>query len=128
MKDNIVRALEYLHERDLFHMDLKPGNFLIGPGAEWFLCDFGSLVQSKGRIVRQGLTPAYIPRDLKRIAGEIFDCTLLVISAILKVLPGEFSRFDELSMKEIVRIVLTRFRSTQLRDYCLNLLNISQNP
>lgn len=121
MIENIVPALDYMHELDLFHMDVKPGNILIGPGDKWFICDLGSAVTGEGTQVRTGLTTAYIPRDLKRVAEKKFDFTLLVICAILKVLPRAFTRFNELTLKEIERTVRTRFTSA-LSEFCLNLL------
>lgn len=121
MTENIVPALNHLHECGLFHMDVKPGNILIGPGDNWYLCDLGSVVAGEGQVVRNGLTPAYIPRDLRRVAEKKFDFTLLVICAILKVLPREFTRFNELSLKEVERTVRARFTSA-LRAFCLNLL------
>eukprot|EP01031_Cornospumella_fuschlensis_P034197 gene34197-41395_t len=122
ISENIVPALNYMHERDLFHMDVKPGNILIGPGDCWFLCDLGSAVAGEGTPIRTGLTPAYIPRDLRRIAENKFDFTLLVICTILKVLPKEFTRFNELPLKEVKRAVQTKLTSLPLKDFCLNLL------
>ena len=38
---DILRGLEYLHESELFHNDIKPSNILIGPRSEGILTDYG---------------------------------------------------------------------------------------
>lgn len=124
---NIVPALCYMHGRHVYHMDVKPENILIGPGDHWFLCDLGSAVMGEGQVVRQGLTPAYIPRDLRRVAEKQFDYTLLVICAILKVLPrGDCTpRFSELTLQDVDNIVRNRL-TVALRTFCLNLLSANE--
>jgi len=37
----VARALEYAHERDILHRDVKPGNILLGQRGEPLLSDFG---------------------------------------------------------------------------------------
>lgn len=38
---DILRGLEYLHEQNLFHNDIKPSNILIGSKGEGILTDYG---------------------------------------------------------------------------------------
>ena len=38
---DILRGLDYLHEQDLFHNDVKPENILIGPQKRGMLTDYG---------------------------------------------------------------------------------------
>lgn len=38
---DILRGLEYLHEQNLFHNDIKPSNILIGSRGEGILTDYG---------------------------------------------------------------------------------------
>jgi eukaryotic-like serine/threonine-protein kinase len=38
---DVLRGLEYLHEQDLYHNDIKPSNILIGPRGEGVLTDYG---------------------------------------------------------------------------------------
>ncbi len=62
--EQIASALQYMHDRNMIHCDVKPGNMLIGPRGEVWLCDFGSAMiaslasQSDGREVRGSLTYA----------------------------------------------------------------------
>lgn len=52
---DILRGLEYLHEQDLYHNDIKPSNILLGPRREGVLTDYGISCLS------QGLQPAPAP-------------------------------------------------------------------
>ncbi|WP_139458153.1 serine/threonine-protein kinase [Bathymodiolus thermophilus thioautotrophic gill symbiont] len=38
---DILRGLEYLHEKGLYHNDIKPSNILVGPRGEGILTDYG---------------------------------------------------------------------------------------
>lgn len=61
----ILHGLEFLHERNIAHLDIKPQNILLTgdyPGAEIKLCDFGiSRIIQNGVDVREILgTPDYV--------------------------------------------------------------------
>lgn len=45
---DVLRGLEYLHEKSLFHNDIKPSNILVGPNSEALLTDYGISCLSPG--------------------------------------------------------------------------------
>jgi WD40 repeat protein len=44
--EQLVAALQALHQRGIYHLDIKPDNLLITPEEELFLIDFGAAKQS----------------------------------------------------------------------------------
>lgn len=64
---DILRGLEYLHELNLFHSDVKPGNILIGDSHQGVLTDYGITCYSpKGAAVhpRSAYKPHMAPEIL----------------------------------------------------------------
>jgi serine/threonine protein kinase len=47
----IARALQYVHDHDLIHCDVKPENVLVGPRNQIWLCDFGIATSTSRRSV-----------------------------------------------------------------------------
>jgi serine/threonine protein kinase len=78
----IRRALGLLHNRGIFHNDVKPQNILLDKDGNWHLCDFGSCFCEGHRTEREvRYSPAYIPRD--QAGGRCcpaFDRLLLVMT------------------------------------------------
>ena len=46
---DVLRGLEFLHEQDLYHNDIKPKNILIGNSGEGILTDYGISVVGTGQ-------------------------------------------------------------------------------
>ena len=61
----IARALEYAHQQEIVHPDVKPSNVLMADGDWALLADFGlaRMVESSVQITKSGVgvgTPAYM--------------------------------------------------------------------
>lgn len=71
----VALAVECLHQHQVIHRDLKPGNILVGPDLEPKVMDFGLALhvsESEGRLTRAGEvmgTPRYLSPEQAR--GEI---------------------------------------------------------
>ncbi len=68
--EQIARALQYAHNKNVIHRDVKPENILVGPNDELLLGDFGIAVISRtGRTTLQasfgtGGTPLYMAPEM----------------------------------------------------------------
>lgn len=70
---DVLRGLEYLHENDYFHCDIKPNNILIGDRSEYLLTDYGITSYSPNH---QAVTPrqSYLPHiSPETIEKNIYD-------------------------------------------------------
>lgn len=75
---DISKSLSYIHQKNIFHLDIKPGNILVKTGngvAQPFLIDFGvSLTHDKTDKTKQSVlaTPAFAsPEQMGKQAGKI---------------------------------------------------------
>jgi serine/threonine protein kinase len=90
MFDQMLDALDFLHERKLAHMDVKPSNIFLH-GDSCFLGDFGSVVPFG---TRTSSTLAYIPRDKQSqthtyVAAAAHDYYMLAMTLKEKALGSE---------------------------------------
>ncbi len=93
--EQIASALQYMHDRNMIHCDVKPGNMLMGPRREVWLCDFGSAMiaspvsQSGGREVRGSLTYA-APEQINHLphcASDQYALAVMVYQWLCGVRP-----------------------------------------
>lgn len=78
---DILRGLEYLHEQNLFHNDIKPSNILLGTKNEGILTDYGI------SCISQKLKPAEAPNSymLHRAPETVESNQISVLTDIYQV-------------------------------------------
>ena len=78
----IADALEYAHNQNIIHGDLKPSNVLLTPDGKPLLLDFNlSQDFSTGKSLRGGTLPYMPPEHLRAIIGSATDADLDEASA-----------------------------------------------
>ena len=98
---NVSSGLEYIHAKDILHLDIKPQNILLGPGGRAKICDFGFSVQRVISIAYGGGSPNYIPPEYLN-AGErgrpadvwAFGITMLFVLGLMPLPKGDWKIAD----------------------------------
>ncbi|KAL2353620.1 kinase-like domain-containing protein, partial [Cryomyces antarcticus] len=101
---DIIGALEYIHNQDILHHDIKPENIMLGDdicGA--VLCDFGSFsIASHQRVPNNAWSPCCIPPEYlldepeRSLAGDVwaFGVTMLFVSRLMPLPRGAWRIAD----------------------------------
>ena len=89
----IVGALEAVHQKDLYHLDIKPDNILVTPKGQVVLIDFGAAkLGTSATWSTRALSLAYAPPELidyQRIGAEsdIFELGMVLHEMLAGALP-----------------------------------------
>lgn len=100
----LCRALEYIHQNDIIHLDLKPSNILVARNGSVKLADFGLAHSSKGQsLLKAAGTPPYMSPEV--IAGQIPDgrADLYSLGVLIYQLFAGRLPFEAATTEELVR-------------------------
>ncbi len=103
--ESLVEALSTVHEKGIYHLDIKPENVLITPEGLPKLIDFGAARQNLGGKTTQAFSAAYAPPEV--IAGstmtassDIFEMGMMLHEMLTGELPpSATARLTSLALK-----------------------------
>ena len=108
---DILRGLEYLHELNLFHSDVKPGNILIGDSKQGVLTDYGITCHSPSGIAvpprnayKLHMAPEILSNNGIDIYTDIYQ-TGLTAFRLLNGLGQVRDKFSKLGQNEYYKLV-----------------------
>jgi len=117
----IMIAVNRLHESQIIHNDIKPGNILMNTSGRWYLCDYGSCSKIGDRSNNIRFTRMYIPIGFKERRTERFDYLLVIVTILDRKTGGEFCR-NEFTMND-VKDQISAFEHDALKENLMNLWN-----
>jgi hypothetical protein len=124
--NDVLIAFSYIHEKQIYHNDVKSQNILINAAGECFLADFGSAfcssVSREGKMV--AFTDYYHPKDIASTVTSSsagFDKLLLIVT-VIDVL-GYLTRDDSgsFSMSSLWKNITERVQDKVLKATLLKL-------
>jgi serine/threonine protein kinase len=110
--EQLVEALEAVHAKGVFHLDIKPANVLLTPGGHAILVDFGAARHGLGSSKStQAYTPEYAAPEVLA-AGDVGPQTDLYELGVMlhEMLTGE------LPPSAIARLTKDRWTTAHLQD------------
>ena len=119
---DILRGLEYLHEHNLYHNDIKPQNILVGPCDQGVLTDYGITSYSPNRQpvkYRNAYSPHIAPESIEtqQISEqtEIYQVGLTAFR-LLNNIASVSQTFDAIGKNEFFKLV-SKGKVVQTKDY-----------
>jgi len=105
---DMLRALEYLHRRNILHRDLKPDNALVSVDGDVYVLDFGlaTLYESKTEDEAVVGTIAYMAPEVLQIQGATASADLYAVGTIAyEIFAGHHPFQAQTVMKRITQIL-----------------------
>lgn len=84
---DMIAAVEYVHSRNLVHMDIKGDNIFIDGSGKWFLGDFGSCKVELEEIT--SFTRYFLP-EVSQKALKSYDWYLLGVTIVVQLFKSEW--------------------------------------
>jgi serine/threonine protein kinase len=107
--ESVARALDYAHENNVIHLDLKPPNILLDSAGSPYLADFGlaTVLDPEGRARNPGsgtllyMAPEQLTAEVIDLRADIYSFGLLLFHMLTGELPYEGQQ--SLAMRQIAQ-------------------------
>lgn len=126
LADQLIRRVEFLHERNFVHRDIKPDNFLMGTGKNGncvFVIDFGL-----AKKYRDSRTHSHIEyRENKQLTGTARYASIGTHLGLEQSRRDDLESLGYVLMYMIVRPRFNTFRSLALHCIALHCILLHEN-
>ncbi|MDR9896391.1 serine/threonine protein kinase [Aetokthonos hydrillicola Thurmond2011] len=99
LMNSLVDALTTIHQKGIYHLDIKPDNIMLTPEGRLVLVDFGASRQGLGTKTARAFTPDYAPPELIRgkpvgAESDLFEMGMMLYEMLTgKLPPSSLNRY-----------------------------------
>ena len=105
--ENIAKALDYAHQNNVIHLDLKPPNILMDSSGSPYLADFGlaTVLDKQGRAQNPGsgtllyMAPEQLTAEVIDHRADIYSFSIMIFHMLTSTLP--FDGMVPLAIKQL---------------------------
>ncbi|CAB3398049.1 unnamed protein product [Caenorhabditis bovis] len=118
----VASALEYLHERNVAHRDVKPENLLLVDKFSVKLCDFGLACHVLGPLYRICGTPTYCAPEVLKETGYTTKVDIWSLGVVLYVMLAGYAPFRAPDQSRLFKLIMqanVNFDMPEWRDVSL---------
>jgi serine/threonine protein kinase len=129
--ERMVVALDFIHSKDLVHMDVKPGNVFLSNMSEWFLGDFGSCRRKGEPII--SYTECFYPVSLfGEAADPKYDWYMLLVTILSELSTDKRHWMDDLMIDgkvddNLVQAAVNGFADPEVKTLLQQILSNCSN-
>ena len=110
--EQMTNSIKYMHKQNIFHLDIKPRNFLVDESLTVQLCDFGLAGDFNGRLKKRVGTPIYSSpqvalRDYDPFKADIWSLGISFYVITTRLVP--FQHCSWLNLKQFSSSVKLTF-------------------
>jgi serine/threonine protein kinase len=131
--NSLLDGIQYIHERNFVHLDIKPGNVLVRPGNDALLLDFGAiqpLKATRNKKLDTVLTAGYSPAEQYDMEAQLGPWTdIYAIGASMRYcLDGKTPNPSKERIEKDLLVPAVKAFNRKLPDYILKAIDWAMEP